>query len=265
MSIPLQPRKVERPFLTRWLRTTFQLMFRSPLRFGMVIAVLGMVDTSVVTGAKGSVLEKEWIQYFGQVALPLLWVLVTAVSRGADDSRLTWTAFAHLLRKQVWLGAFGVGISVALLTWTINKMGALLVKADAGVELQRSGQVIESLAASVAILYVFVGLCYFPLLVLVPDASLGGAKNLSRQAADLNDWTTMFVVVTSVGLIADTLSAVIPAYGMTSAAILVFMGVLNYVAYRDIFEGRSDHHPKHVEHQSLAMKLQRASSAPSAH
>jgi hypothetical protein len=36
---------------------------------------------------------------------------------------------------------------------------------------------------------------------------------------------------------------VIPSYGMTEAALLVFMGVLSYVAYRDIFERRDENFP----------------------
>jgi len=33
---------------------------------------------------------------------------------------------------------------------------------------------------------------------------------------------------------------------MTSAALSVFMGILNYIAYRDIFERRSANLPKSV-------------------
>jgi hypothetical protein len=38
--------------------------------------------------------------------------------------------------------------------------------------------------------------------------------------------------------VAVVLQLLVPAYGMTAAAWLVFMGVLNYVAYRDILERR---------------------------
>jgi len=37
--------------------------------------------------------------------------------------------------------------------------------------------------------------------------------------------------------------SLIPSYGMTEAAWLVFMGILNYVAYRDIFERRDQNLP----------------------
>ncbi len=39
------------------------------------------------------------------------------------------------------------------------------------------------------------------------------------------------------------LASAIPAYGMTTAAFLVFFGALNYVAYRDTFERRSENFP----------------------
>lgn len=58
------------------------------------------------------------------------------------------------------------------------------------------------------------------------------------------------LIFTFVGVItfgAASLASVLPLYGMTDAALLVFLGVLNYVAYRDIFERRSGNLPKMTE------------------
>ncbi len=59
----------------------------------------------------------------------------------------------------------------------------------------------------------------------------------------------MLTIMTMTGILAVGaiyLSSAIPAYGMTTAAFLVFFGVLNYVAYRDIFERRGENLPEQI-------------------
>jgi hypothetical protein len=46
--------------------------------------------------------------------------------------------------------------------------------------------------------------------------------------------------------IAVVLQLFVPFYGMTLAAWIVFIGVLNYVAYRDIFQRRSANLPQTI-------------------
>jgi len=93
---------------------------------------------------------------------------------------------------------------------------------------------------------IFVGPCYFPLLVLVSKVPPLHARHLSRKASDINGWIVIMMLILILDLGAIALASVVPAYGMTTAAFLVFFGVLNYVAYRDIFERRSASHPKEV-------------------
>lgn len=57
---------------------------------------------------------------------------------------------------------------------------------------------------------------------------------------------TMMLFVGITALTADAISSVVPAYGMPMAATIVFLGVFNYVAYRDIFKRRSGNLPKAV-------------------
>jgi hypothetical protein len=45
-------------------------------------------------------------------------------------------------------------------------------------------------------------------------------------------------------LVAGIVESFVPAYGLTNALWIVFVGVLNYVAYRDIFERRSANFPR---------------------
>jgi hypothetical protein len=63
------------------LRDTLELFIRSPLRFGLLIAALGGLDTSAVNMTEGLVIEKEWLQRFGMVLLPAVWTAVSAVAR----------------------------------------------------------------------------------------------------------------------------------------------------------------------------------------
>ena len=60
----------------------------------------------------------------------------------------------------------------------------------------------------------------------------------------MNGSITLIMLIGILVLTAGTIASAVPAYGMTTAAFLVFIGVLNYVAYRDIFERRSGNLPE---------------------
>ena len=250
MSTTLDPREVDKPFLRRWSRMSFELVMRSPVRFGIVIAVLGWFDTSALTLAQGFVVQKVWIDRIGMFFLPVLWTFISALARGADDASRAWEALAGLRRKRVWGGAFATGATMATLNWIIawafHGMAELLSATKPRPYLQHPGQFLDSLAANVMLTCVFVGLCYFPLLVLVPEISSGDARYLSRKASDINGANVIWCFVGAMVVGADILASVVPAYGMTTAVFLVFMGTFNYVAYRDIFERRSGNLPKAV-------------------
>jgi hypothetical protein len=260
MATPFEPREVDRPFLQRWLRLTLQLFVRSPLRFGILIAFLGWLDTSALKVADGYVVSKIWADRTGTLLLPVLWTIVSAVARGADDTHRTWEAMSGLRRGQVWIGALRTGATIVLMQWTVTLMFGGLGLPNTRIPaayLQHPGQFIESIAANVLILCIFVGPCYFPLLVLGPELSASDARHLSRQASRLNGEfvTWMFVAIVAIG--ANAVASVAPAYGMTAAAFLVFLGVFNFVAYRDIFERRDGNLPKAVPFAPLARAGQR--------
>ena len=87
MNATLDPRRVEQPFLARWLRMALELFIRSPWLLGSAIALLGWVDTSAVKLAGGYAVAQVWVDRLGLILLPALWVLVAALARTADDSR----------------------------------------------------------------------------------------------------------------------------------------------------------------------------------
>jgi hypothetical protein len=250
VSTPLEPHEVDKPYLRRWLWETLGLFVRSPLRFGLLVAVLGWLDTSAVNVTEGLVIDRLWADRFGMVLLPVVWTVVSAIARGADDASQTWAAIRSLARRRVWSGALTTGAVIAVLNWivfwSLGGLIRLVIPARTTPYLHHPGELIESIGSQAVLVFVFVGLCYFPLLVLIPDMPSSTARHLSHRALALNDRMTMLVCVGTVALIGDSVSSVVPAYGMTMAACIVFLGVFYYVAYRDIFERRSSNLPKAV-------------------
>lgn len=57
-SATLKPTKVEQPFMRRWTRSSFELVLRSPGRFGLLIALLGLLDSLAVNLARDHHIEK---------------------------------------------------------------------------------------------------------------------------------------------------------------------------------------------------------------
>jgi hypothetical protein len=250
MSTTLEPREVEKPFLLRWLRMTFELFVRSPLRFGAVIALLGVLDHAAVALAQASGIQRAWTDRLGTVVLPFLWILTSALARGADDPHQSSAAVAALGRKRVWLSALRAGATLAVFLWiafwALRGLGELSSRHGPQGYLQHPGELLASIVANVLFLQSWVGVCYCPLLVFQPQLSASEASSLSRRASKLNGNTLLIVFVGAITVGGVGLSSVLPLYGMTDAALLVFLGVLNYVAYRDMFERRSRNFPETV-------------------
>jgi hypothetical protein len=250
MSDCLEPREVEKPFIGRWLRVTLQLLVRSPIRFGVVIALLGCLDRAAVDAASGYVLDKEWVDRLGRVLLPIVWLLVSAIARGADDASQTWTALASFATRRVWKAAVIIGVELAVLSWVIawlfGGMGRLLSHPKPTGYLRQPGQFLDSIELSVTLFSVALGLCYFPLVLLWAEVSRKEALWLAKKASDINGRILIPCFIGVLAICADSLARVVPAYGMTTAFFLVFLGTLNYVAYRDIFERRSENLPRRV-------------------
>jgi hypothetical protein len=256
----MEPRQVEKPFVKRWLRMTWQLFLRSPLRFGILIALFGWVDYSAVKVADGLVFPRIWLTRSGMLLLPLLWVVVGAVAKGADDSGQTWTALRELTQVRLWKKALIPG--ALLIAWGLAVF--LILEAFFGTPaspqvqapLREPGMLLQTVAAQSWLIASVFGICYAPLLVSWPQLSFKETEKLSRSASAINgssqiNW--LIVGVLGVGAPLELL----PTYGLGDAALIVFMGTLNYVAYRDIFERRDENLPVMV---ASAPTLQAAES-----
>lgn len=166
----------------------------------------------------------------GALLLPVLWILLSLLSRQADR------AFdpSELLQLAVCRGVWGLlsGCLLAAVNWLLHwELSASPVVAD----------VIGSYGWNCLLLVAALGVCYCPLVALAPGLTLTEAFHLSRYASRLNGGWVVVAFVAALSLVADGFARAVPAGQVVADAILVFIGVFSYVAYRDIFERRPDY------------------------
>jgi hypothetical protein len=232
---------------------TLQLFLRCPVRFSMAILVLGGVDMSLVTLFAGSAVPRVWVVRLGTLLLPFVWACTAAIARGADDPSQARQALANLAQVKVWVGALLTGLSLVVLNIIIEFLLRAWPSRDVTLP---QGRFLEFTGAQAWLVTIAVGICFFPLLVLQPGLSLSEVRRLSRSATEINGRRALSWFMVGMLAVAAVLELAIPAYGMTSATWLVFMGILNYVAYRDIFERRPDNVPQAAideAHQSITV------------
>lgn len=257
MSTSLQPREVDRPFLRRWCLAALALLLRAPLSFGLVIAVLGSLDTCAVSLEHGQVMARwpaKILTIFISGLLPAVWVVVAALARGADRSLAAGESLEPLTRRGLWRGvllAVCVQIGQDLVGWALTGLPMSSIALSKGFG---PGWFVAAVATYAFLLTLFFGSCYFPLLVQAPGVPAGELRQLSCRADELNGYPFLYrerrlvlsiayVFVSGVMVLTVALSQIVPAFGMTTAATLVFLGVFNYVSYRDIFERRAQNAP----------------------
>lgn len=234
---------------------SWQLLARSPIRFGLLIALLGWVDTSAVNLAYGHVIPRLWVSRLGMLLLPTLFALISAAARGADDRRQTWTMLRSFLCWQFWFKAIVAGAALVAFEWATHH--ALLLFSDPAqktVYSDESGALLTSFAAQTGLLVWVLGICYSPLMIFWPELSFSETRKLSQSASEKNKPAHIMCLICGVMLVGLPLT-LIPAYGMTQAVLLVFIGILGYVAYRDIFEQRDENLPASVPATSIAAQV----------
>lgn len=243
MNATFEPREVEKPFAMRWLRMTLQLMLRAPVRFSIAILLLGCLDAFVLHLLPNRI-PRPWAHRLGMFLLPLAWVVTAALARGADNSMQNWKALASLTRATVWVAAFAIGLGLITLDIVIQQF--LFPGLDSRDENLLSGRILEWTGAQAWMVMTAAGICFFPLLVLEPGLSFQEVRRLSQCATDINGRWPISWFMTGILCVALFMDKHVPAYGLTMATGIVFMGVLNYVAYRDIFERQSANSPETV-------------------
>ncbi len=247
MSETLEPRTVDKPFVRRWLLTALALMGRAPLRFGLLILVLGLLDCAVEALLAGFTMSERWSNALAVAVLPFFWLLVAAVARGADNPMEAREALVRAFRSEALkqVGSFGIAYAIAylLLHWYWDKPPATVHRPGADADyLSTPGHFIDSIAVYVGFYSILRGLCYFPLIAWVPGVG-DYALRLARRANELNGTLLIDFLIVVLVLPAAWLAEALPAFGMTNAAFVVFMGTLNYIVYRDIFERRTHNLP----------------------
>lgn len=246
MSATLEPRQVEKQFWKRWLRMSWQLLVRSPVRFGVVVALLGAVDTCAVNLAYGFVIPRLWVERLGMLLLPALFAIVCGVARGADEAGQPWGVLREFVHLRFWVKSLVAGAALVVFDWVV--FHALLFSPDPSAHAlysQKPGALLTSFLSKAILVNWVLGICYAPLTVFWPELSFVETQKLSQSASSVNNtWLiARFIIAVMLAGIPLTL---IPSYGITEAALLVFLGILSYVAYRDIFERRDENLPVKV-------------------
>jgi hypothetical protein len=185
-----------------------------------------------------------WARRLGMLLLPLAWVVIAALARGADNSEQNWKALTSLARPTVWVAALAIGLG--LITLDIVILGLLFPGFDWHNEKMRAGRILDLTSAQAWMVTAAGGICFFPLLVLEPGLSFQEVLRLSKSATEINGRNQIRWLMVGLLFAASISEMFVPAFGLTIATWIVFVGVLNYVAYREIFERQSDNLPKTV-------------------
>lgn len=232
MSETLEPRKVEKPFLGRWVFTTLALLVRSPVSFGAAVAVVAIASLLDAEVVPASLIEAGWTLAAGSLLLPLLWVVSSLLARRSDRDFRRSELLQHAASSSVRGGGLLPGCLLASMGWLLHwALSGSPILAD----------FVGSYMWSCLLLVGPLGVCYFPLMALAPGLTVLESCQLSKRASRLNgEWVIVFFIAV-LSLTADAFTRAGPAGDIVSAAILVFIGVFNYVAYRDIFERRADY------------------------
>lgn len=247
MNQTFEPRNVERPFIGRWLRTSLQLLIRSPLHFGSVIVFLVCIDNAVAQLATNYRIGAIWAHAVGSLLLGLVWVFVAALARGADDASRTWSALLHVAKPRVWVGASTSAAVIVCIQIVFQWALAGALRAHGHVFsglIEHPGDLVSCMDVDAAFVSLFFDPFYFPLLALVPGIAAMDARSLSKHAAHKNG---SVAIILGAGLIIVPpimVAEVVPVFGLILATTLTFLGVFNYVAYRDVFERRADNEPQ---------------------
>jgi hypothetical protein len=252
MNDTLEPREVERPFIGRWMRTTLGLIVRSPVQFGLIVVLLIGLDSAVVEFASGYRVEKLWANGLGSLLLGFTWVFIAALARGADEASRTLSALAQFIRPRVWMGAVASAAAAVcfelMVRWLLNGVTGLdritgLHHGKPTPFLQHPGDFVSAISHDAMLFTAVFEPFYFPLLAAIPDISPLRALFLSMSAARKNGSMEILLGVGIVVVAAAALAQIAPVLGLIDAATVLFVGVFNYVAYRDVFERRSGNAP----------------------
>lgn len=255
MSETLEPRQVGRPFLGRWVRSTFALLASSPWTFAAAVILLAIFDLFYIDVVPVRLSDAGLTPVVGALLLPIFWIAISLLSRQSDRARGRCEQLDRVVFGRVCAGGLLPGAVLATVNWLLH--WALSASPDYAA-------VIGSYTLNFLLLVASLGVCYFPLVALVPGLTTVEAWQLARKASSLNSGWVIVTFVTVLSVVPDAFAHAVPAGVIVTAAVLVFLGVFNYVAYVDIFERRLDYlsQPAFAPRSRNVPALKRPGSAP---
>lgn len=256
MSETLEPRRVERPYLGRWVITAFALLLRFPVGFGAAIALIAIVDLLSTDVIPVRFIDAGWTLVLGTLLLPVFWIVLSLLSRQSDRALRRSELLQLSVSRSVWGGGLLPGCLLASGSWLVH--WALAAASPVGADLAGSN------VWNCSLLVLPLGVCYFPLMALAPGLTVIDACQLSKKASRLNGEWIIVTFIAALALAADVLARSVPGGELAAAACLVFIGVFNYAAYLDIFERRLDYatQPLLVPRSRRAVALKRPRPSP---
>ena len=202
------------------------------MSFGAAVALVAISDLLGTEVVPASLVDTGWTLVVGSLLLPCYWIVLSLLSRRSDRDFGFSVLLQHMASRRLWGGGLLPGCLLASVGWLLRRA---LPGSPFLVDF------IGSYTWNCLLLVAPLGVCYFPLMALAPGLTIGDACQLSKKASRLNGEWLIVLFVAALSLTADGFARAGPAGDIVSAAILVFIGVFNYVVYRDIFERRTEY------------------------
>lgn len=232
MSSEFKPREVEPQPHVRWAKATGVLITRSPVAFGVLLAGLLLVDPTVssLVGPNPSREVLALRDTLAALAAPFVLAAAVLVGRYADLGQ----------RPSLRIGWGRLGVLAAGLAAISLVLRAGLPSPPAQVIAEDYAQLGGRLCMNWSVVQFLHGGLVVPL-VAIGDVPLRRAWWLSFEAVTINELlqVDLFAMV-AVMVVATNLWM---PYGIPVAALFIFLGAYQYVAYRDIFEQRANNAP----------------------
>ena len=232
------PRTVEGPALRRWTAEAYRLIMRAPTRFGALAGSVVLADYLAATFAPANLTYNQVLPLAPFFCVPVL-AFVTMLARAADIGPAARTG-QQLLNGTMWrvLMVMAAAASGFIFSQTIfwNLVQTLPSLAQVPVPFVHG-----SLVTAFRTAYMTTALVCTPIIVplaMYASASPAEAYGLGTIGVKVNlrPMLGLLCVIVFGGIISTHLIS----YGVIASVFLVGQSVLNYVAYRDIYERRSE-------------------------
>jgi hypothetical protein len=244
MANVFEPRAVDRPFFRRWITQSTLLIWRSPILFVGIGALLffldRITDSSGVTGAVNP-LVLSFVLSFTELAAS---TILVAIARISDDTHHTRRAVLALGEPSLWTAVMMVAVVFALffvIPASIFDWDMMSFKSG----LSRRAETQHVLDAFIfqGCMRTFILNPWFLSLIIFATRNPFHAWILAGRAFFLNFRTAGGLGLAYTCFLFPLFVQCFPFVNLVRDVAFIFLNVFGYVAYRDIFERRAENQP----------------------